>query len=39
MEVEKVKTIERMQTLTHVPNAPEFIKGVINLRGVVTADY
>ena len=36
VEVEKVKTIERMQPLTHVPNAPEFIKGVINLRGVVT---
>jgi purine-binding chemotaxis protein CheW len=37
VEVEKVKTIERMQTLTRVPDAPEFIKGVINLRGVVTA--
>lgn len=35
VEVEKVKTIERMQKLTRVPKTPEFIKGVINLRGVV----
>ncbi|MFC0214359.1 chemotaxis protein CheW [Paenibacillus chartarius] len=35
VEVEKVKTIERMQPLTRVPKSPEFIKGVINLRGVV----
>lgn len=36
VEVEKVKTIERMQPLTRVPRTAEFIKGVINLRGVVT---
>lgn len=35
VEVEKVKTIERMQKLTRVPKTPVFIKGVINLRGVV----
>jgi purine-binding chemotaxis protein CheW len=35
VEVEKVKTIERMQPLTRVPKAPAFVKGVINLRGVV----
>ncbi len=35
VDVEKVRTIERMQSLTRVPKAPEFIKGVINLRGVV----
>lgn len=35
VEVEKVKTIERMQKLTRVPKTPAFIKGVINLRGVV----
>ncbi|OCT13795.1 chemotaxis protein CheW [Paenibacillus pectinilyticus] len=35
VEVEKVRTIERMQPMTRVPKAPEFIKGVINLRGVV----
>lgn len=36
VEVEKVKTIERMQPMTRVPKTPAFIKGVINLRGVVT---
>lgn len=35
VEVEKVRTIERMQPMTRVPKTPEFIKGVINLRGVV----
>ncbi|SDM98361.1 purine-binding chemotaxis protein CheW [Paenibacillus sp. yr247] len=35
VEVEKVRTIERMQPMTRVPKAPKFIKGVINLRGVV----
>jgi len=35
VEVEKVKTIERMQPMTRVPKTPAFIKGVINLRGVV----
>jgi len=35
VEVEKVRTIERMQPLTRVPKAADFIKGVINLRGVV----
>lgn len=36
VEVEKIKTIERMQPMTRVPKTPEFVKGVINLRGVVT---
>lgn len=35
VEVDKVKTIERMQPLTRVPKTPAFVKGVINLRGVV----
>ncbi|PYI50388.1 chemotaxis protein CheW [Paenibacillus flagellatus] len=35
VEVEKVRTIERMQPLTRVPKTPAFVKGVINLRGVV----
>jgi purine-binding chemotaxis protein CheW len=35
VEVDKVRTIERMQPLTRVPKVPAFIKGVINLRGVV----
>jgi purine-binding chemotaxis protein CheW len=36
VEVEKVRTIERMQPMTRVPKTPSFVKGVINLRGVVT---
>ncbi|UHA73916.1 chemotaxis protein CheW [Paenibacillus sp. 481] len=35
IEVEKVKTIERMTPITRVPKTYDFIKGVINLRGVV----
>jgi len=35
VEVDKVKTIERIQPLTRVPKTPPFVKGVINLRGVV----
>ncbi|TNJ64315.1 chemotaxis protein CheW [Paenibacillus hemerocallicola] len=35
VEVEKVRTIERMQPLTRVPKTFAFVKGVINLRGVV----
>lgn len=35
IEVERVKTIERMLPITRVPKTPAFIKGVINLRGVV----
>lgn len=35
IEVDKVRTIERMMPITRVPKTPEFVKGVINLRGVV----
>src|SRR5690606_22502693 len=35
IEVDKVRTIERMMPITRVPKTPSFIKGVINLRGVV----
>ncbi|WP_028561413.1 chemotaxis protein CheW [Paenibacillus pinihumi] len=35
IEVDKVRTIERMLPITRVPKTPAFIKGVINLRGVV----
>ncbi|KXH80002.1 chemotaxis protein CheW [Sporosarcina sp. HYO08] len=34
--VQFIQSIERMQSITRVPNAPSFVKGVINLRGVVT---
>ncbi len=35
VEVEKVRTIERMMPMTRVPKTPDFVKGVINLRGIV----
>ncbi|RIX51805.1 chemotaxis protein CheW [Paenibacillus nanensis] len=35
IEVDKVRTIERMLPITRVPKTAAFIKGVINLRGVV----
>jgi purine-binding chemotaxis protein CheW len=35
VEVDKVLTIERMMPITRVPKTPPFVKGVINLRGVV----
>ncbi|NGP44106.1 chemotaxis protein CheW [Bacillaceae bacterium SIJ1] len=34
--VEQVKSIERMESITRVPNAPSFVKGVLNMRGVIT---
>ncbi|RCW70695.1 chemotaxis protein CheW [Saliterribacillus persicus] len=34
--VELVGSIERMQHITRVPKTKDFVKGVINLRGVVT---
>jgi purine-binding chemotaxis protein CheW len=36
VEVNQVRSIERMQRITRVPRTPRFVKGVINLRGVVT---
>lgn len=35
IEVDKVRTIERLMPITRVPKTPAFVKGVINLRGVV----
>jgi purine-binding chemotaxis protein CheW len=35
IEVDAVKTIERMTPMTRVPKTPDFVKGVINLRGIV----
>lgn len=36
VEVQQVRSIERIQHITKVPKTPDFVKGVINLRGVVT---
>ncbi|HLS06500.1 MAG TPA: chemotaxis protein CheW [Bacillota bacterium] len=36
LSVNQVGSIERMLTITRVPQVADFVKGVINLRGVVT---
>lgn len=36
VSVEQVGSIERLQPITRVPQTADFVKGVINLRGVVT---
>lgn len=36
VDVQQVDAIERMLPITRVANVPKFVKGVINLRGVVT---
>lgn len=36
LPVAYVGSIERMMHITRVPRAPHFVKGVLNLRGVVT---
>lgn len=36
VEVNQVKSIEKLEHITRVPRTPKFVKGVINLRGVVT---
>lgn len=33
--VEQVESIERWEQVTRVPNAPAFIKGIINMRGEI----
>ncbi len=35
LEILRVQEIIRMMNLTRVPNSPEFVEGVINLRGKV----
>ncbi|KAB0672188.1 purine-binding chemotaxis protein CheW [Oryzomonas sagensis] len=35
VEVLKVREIIRMTTITHMPNTPPYVEGVINLRGKV----
>lgn len=35
VEVLKVREIIRMNTITHMPNTPNYVDGIINLRGKV----
>lgn len=36
LPVESVSSIERMHPITRVPDTPHYVRGVINLRGVIT---
>jgi len=36
VEISQVQEIDRMERVTVVPHAPEFVEGVINLRGRIT---
>jgi purine-binding chemotaxis protein CheW len=36
ISVEEVQSIEKIQHITRVPGVKEYVKGVINLRGVIT---
>lgn len=36
IEVDAVQSIERVISITRVPKTPSYVKGIINLRGVVT---
>lgn len=36
VDVNHVQSIERIGSITRIPDAPSYLKGVINLRGVVT---
>jgi len=35
MDIAYVQSIERISPMTRIPNAPQYVKGVINLRGSV----
>src|SRR5450830_2163463 len=35
IEILKVQEIRCYEAVTHIANAPEFIKGVVNLRGII----
>ena len=35
VDINKVREINRLVEITHVPRAPEFVEGLINLRGTV----
>lgn len=36
LDVKNVVSIEKMERVTRVPHVPHYVKGVINLRGVIT---
>ncbi len=39
IEILKVQEIRGYDSITRIANAPEFIKGVVNLRGIIVPIY
>lgn len=37
VDITQVREIIKMKDITRIPNAPEFVEGVINLRGQITS--
>ena len=37
VDIQQIRSIEKLQNITEIPNTPDFIKGVINLRSEVIA--
>jgi len=37
VDITQVREIIKMKEITRIPNAPEFVEGVINLRGQITS--
>lgn len=35
VDIQKVQELRGYETVTHIANAPDFLKGVVNLRGVI----
>jgi purine-binding chemotaxis protein CheW len=35
IDIQKVQELRVYDTVTHIANAPEFLKGVVNLRGII----
>ncbi|HEX7982994.1 MAG TPA: chemotaxis protein CheW [Duganella sp.] len=35
VDIQKVQELRRYETVTRIANAPDFIKGVVNLRGII----
>ncbi|MFC0350513.1 chemotaxis protein CheW [Undibacterium danionis] len=35
MDIQQVQELRRYETVTQIANAPEYVKGVVNLRGII----
>ena len=39
VSIQKVQELRGYDAVTQIANAPEFIKGVVNLRGIIAVSY